>query len=103
MLEIHYTLDAAAPPGTSIHPFTGIFSWTPSESQGAGVYPITLTVTDNGSPPRSTNETFLVTVNEVNASPALAVVGNQSVVEGNLLTFTATATDIPIQKASRAS
>ena len=47
----------------------GIITWTPSNAQGPGVYIITTIVVDNGSPPASTNNSFIVTVNEVNTPP----------------------------------
>ena len=46
-----FSLDAGAPAGASIDPATGLFTWTPSEAQGPGVYPVTVRVTDNGTPP----------------------------------------------------
>ena len=54
---------------------------------------MTVRVTDNGSPALSDFETISITVNEVNVAPVLAAIGNKSVNEGSLLTFTATATD----------
>ena len=46
-----FSLDAGAPAGASIDPATGVFTWTPTEAQGPGVYPVTVRVTDNGRPP----------------------------------------------------
>ncbi|HXT41180.1 MAG TPA: lamin tail domain-containing protein [Candidatus Angelobacter sp.] len=88
-----YSLDPGAPQGASINPSSGVFIWTPSEAQGPGSYPITVRVTDNGSPALSDFETIAITVNEVNTSPSLAFVNNQSVNEGSLLTFVASASD----------
>ena len=45
-----FSLDAGAPTGASINATTGVFTWTPTESQGAGTYNVTVRVTDNGSP-----------------------------------------------------
>jgi hypothetical protein len=70
-----------APAGASINSSTGAFSWTPSESQGPGVYPITVRVTDNGTPPYSNEVTFTVTVNEVNAPPTFVKGSNVLVLE----------------------
>lgn len=88
-----YSLAAGAPTGASIDPATGAFTWTPDETQGPAATPITVVVTDNGSPPLNAQRNFTVTVNEVNVAPVLAPIGNKSVVEGSLLTFTATTTD----------
>ena len=54
---------------------------------------MTVRVTDNGSPALNDFETISITVTEVNVAPVLAAIGNKSVNEGSLLTFTATATD----------
>ena len=70
-----------------------LFTWTPTEAQGPGVYPVTVRVTDNGTPTLSDFETIPITVDEVNQAPVLAAIGNQSVDESALLSFTATATD----------
>ena len=44
-----FSLDAGAPAGAAITA-AGAFSWTPTEAQGAGVYPVTVRVTDDGTP-----------------------------------------------------
>jgi ELWxxDGT repeat protein len=59
------------PAGASINPTTGLFSWTPTESQGPGTFTFDVVVTDNGSPTLSDRETLTVTVNEANAAPVL--------------------------------
>jgi hypothetical protein len=48
---------------------SGVISWTPDEAQGPGVYFINTVVTDNGAPPLSATNSFIVTVNEVNTPP----------------------------------
>jgi hypothetical protein len=58
-----------APSGASIHPTTGVFSWTPSEEQGPSTNVITFRVTDNGAPALSTNRTATIIVREMNQSP----------------------------------
>jgi hypothetical protein len=64
-----FSLDAGAPSGASIGSTSGVFSWTPSEAQGPGVYTATVRVTDNGSPTQSNFEAVVITVNEVNVPP----------------------------------
>ncbi len=88
-----FSLDAGAPAGASIDPATGVFSWTPSESDGPGSFDVTVRVTDDGNPSLSASETVTITVNEVNVAPVLAPIGDQSVDEGEELTFIAAATD----------
>ena len=90
---LSFSLDAGAPLGASIDASTGLFTWTPTEAQGPGVYPVTIRVTDNGSPILSDSETIQITVGEVNIAPILASIGDKTVTENTLLTFTATATD----------
>jgi hypothetical protein len=58
-----------APSGASIDPSTGVFTWTPSEPQGPGVYPFTVRVNDgqwNG------DAAITLTVTELNTPPVLA-------------------------------
>jgi len=82
-----------APTGAAINPSTGVFTWTPTEAQGPGSYPVTVKVCDNGTPSLCDEELITITVNEVNVAPVLAAIGNKSVNELALLTFTASATD----------
>ncbi len=56
-----FSLGPGAPAGASITP-AGLFSWTPTSSQGPGSYQITIRVTDNGSPNLSDTETITVKV-----------------------------------------
>ena len=93
---LQFSLDAGAPTGAAITA-GGAFSWTPSEAQGPGSYPVTVTATDNGTPaPQSGSAVFSVAVNEVNVAPVLAAIGNQTVTVNGTLTFTASATDADI-------
>jgi hypothetical protein len=55
---LSFSLDGDAPADASISP-SGGFIWTPS---GAGTFPMTVRVTDNGFPPLSDSETIFVTV-----------------------------------------
>ena len=88
-----YSLLNPPPVGASIDPVTGVFSWTPSEAQGPGSYDVTVRVMDNGSPALNSTRLITLTVNEVNTAPSLNTVGNKTVNESNLLTFTVTGTD----------
>jgi subtilisin-like proprotein convertase family protein len=79
----------------------GIITWTPSEAQGPGVYIITTIVVDNGLPPSSAQNSFIVTVNEVNTPPfwPANVPSQTNYIINDLSTLTvmntATDTDIP--------
>ena len=54
-----------APSGAAIDANTGVFTWTPDESQGPGQYTFDVVVTDDGEPVMSDSETITVTVGEV--------------------------------------
>ncbi len=88
-----FSLDPGAPPGASIDAATGVFSWMPSEPQGPGFWPITVRVTDSGSPPLSDSQTFVAQVLEWNDPPTLTPIAPQAVFEGALLRIANTATD----------
>ena len=85
-----------APSGAAIDPATGVFTWTPTEAQGPGEYTFTVKVCDNGTPVLCDEEEIKVTVNEVNVAPVLGAIGDKTVDELTLLSFTATATDADI-------
>ncbi|MEN8614415.1 S8 family serine peptidase [Dehalogenimonas sp. THU2] len=90
-----FSLDDGAPAGAAITE-DGVFTWTPAEDQGPGVYPVTIRVTDNGTPALDDFETFDITVAEVNIAPVLAEIGAQSVDELVEITFTAAAVDADV-------
>jgi hypothetical protein len=81
-----------APAGASIST-AGAFSWTPTEAQGAGSYPFTVRVTDNGSPVSNDSETITVTVNEVNTPPVMTAIADQTANETQAFSFTPSSTD----------
>jgi CotH kinase protein/Lamin Tail Domain/PA14 domain/Putative Ig domain len=81
------------PSGASVDPVTGVFEWTPVEAQGPGVVPITLRVSDKGTPSLRDERTFTVTVNELDNPPVIVQLPPVSVVEGGTLVVTNRATD----------
>ena len=84
------------PSGASISG-AGVFSWTPTGSQGSvTAYQITVRVTDDGAGALFDEETIAVTVAEINTAPVLDVISAQSVNEGSLLTVTAVASDVDV-------
>ncbi len=82
-----------APAGATINAASGVFTWTPTEAQGPGIYNITVRVTDNNLPPVSDAKIFQVNVNETNQAPVLGSITNRIVHAGTLVLFTNTATD----------
>jgi len=55
-----------APAGASIDSNTGVFTWTPTEEQGPGVYSVTIIVSDGGMQDQTS---FDIIVEEANAAP----------------------------------
>ena len=88
-----YSLDAGAPTGATIDPATGAFTWTTTESDGPGIYTMTVRVTDDGPGNLDHTQSVTITVDEDNTAPALATIADQTVTEGDTVQFTATATD----------
>ena len=84
-----YTL-SGAPAGAAIASSTGVFTWTPTEAQGPGAYNFAVRVSDGSL---IHEQPVTVTVSELNVAPVLAAVPAQTVNEGVLLNFTASATD----------
>jgi hypothetical protein len=84
----------AAPTSMTINASSGIVTWTPSEAQGPGTNVVTVKITDNGNPPLSATNSFLVIAQEVNLPPVLIVPTNQIVMdEMTTLSVTNVATD----------
>ncbi|HUP13199.1 MAG TPA: putative Ig domain-containing protein, partial [Niastella sp.] len=79
-----------APSGASIDPATGVFTWTPAATGG---YQVTVRVTDNGMPVLYDDEEFIINVSTLNRAPVLDPIGNKNGTVGQLLSFTATASD----------
>lgn len=88
-----YSLGQDAPPGAGIESHSGVFTWTPTETQGPGDYLFTVRVTDGGMPPRTAAERIRVTVFEINRPPVLATIGDQAVDEGSQLIVSIQTTD----------
>jgi hypothetical protein len=86
----------AAPAGATINSATGVFTWTPTEAQGPATYAFDVVVEDDGTPVHSASETITVSVTEINAGPRIDPITDITTAEMNLVTFTATATDIDL-------
>ena len=88
-----FSLDATAPSGATIHPDTGLFTWTPTELQGPGIYAVTVWLSDDGVPGLSDWQTLLVDVIEVNQSPVIDPLDDVVAQRGETVSVTATASD----------
>ena len=78
------------PGGATFDPATGNFAWTPGTTD-AGPYEVTFIATDGEGLAGTMSVT--ITVTNVNRAPSLDPIDNQSIAEGELLTFTLSATD----------
>ena len=68
---LQFSLGTEAPEGTHINRETGLFTWTPSEEQGPGVYPITVSIGSIHPNVSPTMATATLKVTEVNAVPVI--------------------------------
>lgn len=74
--RLTFSLGSTAPPGASLAPLTGAFSWTPPGTQPLGPVRLKVTVTDSGVPNLSASQTFTINVTaSLNLRLALAVSG----------------------------
>jgi hypothetical protein len=87
--QLSITFSATDPDGNALaYSLTGkpsgavlsgaMLTWTPTASQ-VGNYPVTVTVTDNGTPALSDSEAITITVGSVNQPPVLAPIGDRTV------------------------
>jgi hypothetical protein len=81
------------PSGLALNTNNGVMTWTPTEVQGPGSYPVTLFVSDNGVPTRAFTNSFTLTVLESNSPPTLAPITDRTVHAGTFITFTNSGTD----------
>jgi hypothetical protein len=80
---------SALPSNASFDPSTGVFTFTPDHTQ-SGVYPVTFTASDGSL---TDSEEINITVRDVNRSPVLNPIGNQSVDENDEIVIAISATD----------
>jgi Putative Ig domain. len=71
-----FSLDTNSPTGAVIDSATGRFQWTTSDAFANTTNPITIKVTDNGSPPLNGSKSFTVTVDPRPKLQAVAVSNN---------------------------
>lgn len=97
--KLSFIMDAGAPAGATLDANTGVFSFTPSETQGGATYQVTVRVADDGTPSLEDSTSFSITVKETNTRPDIVPLGDQSVFENESLSFSVSAldSDIPAQ------
>jgi cyclophilin family peptidyl-prolyl cis-trans isomerase len=79
------------PTGASIDPASGDFTWITDEADGPGTFMVTVIVRDGAGGEDS--QVVSITVNEINTPPVLDPIDDETIPEGQLFTFTATASD----------
>jgi subtilisin family serine protease/Ca2+-binding RTX toxin-like protein len=90
--QLTFSLAPGAPAGAAINPTTGKFTWTPQDDTG-GPFPITVIVTDNGSPQLSDSQSFAVTVTNIAPSIKSVALTPSTAKEGDLVSLKVTFTD----------
>jgi hypothetical protein len=83
----------AGPSGLVLDAQAGRLTWSTGEGDGPSEHAVTVSVTDDGSPPLSATNFFVVRVLETNSPPQLEAIPDVTVREGELLRFVATASD----------
>lgn len=83
----------SAPAGATIDPSTGVISWTPTADQG-GDQTFNVRVTDNGAVPLLDEQSFAVSVTDVNQAPVIVSVAVTSATENSLYTYDVEAVDV---------
>lgn len=88
--SLTYSLVSGAPSDAGLNPSTGLFTWTPSASDGTGTYTITFTATDSLATPLSSTGTFTIDVGSATLQPpTFSAIPAQSVTAGETLQFDA--------------
>jgi RHS repeat-associated protein len=88
--RITYSLDQA-PPGAIIDPITGLFQWTPTETDGPGAFSVVIRATDRDG--LIDTESVMIRVLEVNSPPVLLAFPDVQLKPGERFTAMAQATD----------
>ncbi|MBT8166071.1 MAG: cold shock domain-containing protein, partial [Acidimicrobiia bacterium] len=83
------------PPGATIHPVTGVFTWTPTERQGPGEYTLRVRMTDPAGELLD-DRPIAVTITELHSTPRLRPAGPFHIEPGTTLTATIRADDVDV-------
>jgi hypothetical protein len=94
---VFYSGPTNNPSFVHIDSFSGVITFNPQEVDGPGTNVIITVATDNGYPPLSRTNTFMLVVNEVNTPPFwptnVPASTNYTIGTGQMLTVTNTASD----------
>jgi hypothetical protein len=78
--NLSFTLDPGAPPGAAVGGATGVFVWQTSDAFANSTNPITVRVTDDGSPSGNDFKTFSVFVQPRPSLQGVSVSGNSATI-----------------------
>src|ERR1051326_2021557 len=67
--QLTFSLGSNAPAGATLNPTNGLFAWVPSGPAGTVTNPVTVIVTDSGSPNRSDSRRFNIIATDLNVGP----------------------------------
>jgi hypothetical protein len=62
--QLRYAFGPGRPAGATLDAITGVFDWQPTETQGPSTNRIQITVSDNGLPPLTVTNDFLIVVRD---------------------------------------
>ncbi|HOW64014.1 MAG TPA: lamin tail domain-containing protein, partial [Verrucomicrobiota bacterium] len=89
-----FGLEGGAPEGASVHPVTGLFTWTPTQTQVPSTNQVIFRITDNGNPPLSAVQTVTVIASAGNHPPVFPALADQTFDEMTAFSIRMSATDI---------
>jgi parallel beta-helix repeat protein len=92
--RLSYVLQSG--PDNAVLSAEGVITWTPTEAQGPSTNVFTTVATDDGSPPLSVTNTFVVIVTEANSAPTLPAQIDVALEASSKLQITNTATDVDV-------
>ena len=96
--ELRFELGTGAPIGARIDSVTGLFEWTPTESQGGAIYPMLVRVTDSSG--ASAEVSFRLDVKKIENAPVFDPLPTLTVEENVALTVAVHAADPDAANAS---
>jgi subtilisin-like proprotein convertase family protein/endonuclease/exonuclease/phosphatase family metal-dependent hydrolase len=93
-----YSLPTNTPPWVTVDTNSGVVTLAPQEVDGPTNIIVTVIVTDDGVPPKSSSTNFTVTVNEVNTAPfwPASTPTNYLLIVTNVFVLTNAATDLDV-------
>jgi len=96
--HLTFALLPGAPPGLVLNAATRRLTWTTGEGNGPTTNAVAVVARDDGFPSLTATGYITIVVHELNAAPVLAGITNRTIAEGQLMTFTADASDLDLPK-----